>query len=76
MYFSEILKCVIFLPYLLDKHYQIHTTNTTQTFIHKFIEKGNSQQFNNYNLKIYRVYKSNFHAFDLQNVSNTFSWKR
>jgi hypothetical protein len=27
------------------------TTNTTQTFIHKFIEKGNSQQSNN-NLKV------------------------
>jgi hypothetical protein len=53
-----------------------NTTNTTQTFINKFIEKGNSQQFNNYNLKIYRVYKSNFQTFDIQNVSNTFSWKR
>jgi hypothetical protein len=39
MYFSEILKCVNVLPYLLGKHYQILTTNTTQTFIHKFIEK-------------------------------------
>jgi hypothetical protein len=52
-----------------------NTTNTTQTFINKFIEKGNSQQFNNYNLKIYRVYKSNFQTFDTQNVSNTFSLK-
>jgi hypothetical protein len=53
-----------------------NTTNKTQTFIDKFIEKGNSQQFNNYNLKIYRVYKSNFHTFDIQNVTNTVSWKR
>jgi hypothetical protein len=52
MYFSEILKCVNFLPYLLGKYVLPYTTNTTQTFIHKFIEKGNSQQFNNYNLKI------------------------
>jgi hypothetical protein len=29
------------------------TTNTIQTFIHKFMEKGNSQQSNN-NLKIYK----------------------
>jgi hypothetical protein len=29
------------------------TTNTTQTFIHTLIEKGNSQPFNN-NLKIYK----------------------
>jgi hypothetical protein len=53
-----------------------NTTNKTQTFINKFIEKGNSQQFNNYNLKIYRVYKSNFDTFDIQNVSNMVSWKR
>jgi hypothetical protein len=29
------------------------TTNNIQTFIHKFMEKGNSQQSNN-NLKIYK----------------------
>jgi hypothetical protein len=31
---------------------ELPTTNTTQTFIRKFIEKGNSQQSNN--LKIYK----------------------
>jgi hypothetical protein len=67
--------CVKVLPYLLGKYYQLHTTNTTQTFIHKFIEKGNSQQSNN--LKIYKIYKKQFsHMRYIQNVSNTFSWKR
>jgi hypothetical protein len=47
MYFSKILMCVNILPYVLGKYYQLHTTNTTQIFIHKFIEKGNSQQFKN-----------------------------
>jgi hypothetical protein len=37
------------------------TTNTIQTFIHKFMEKGNSQQSNN-NLKIY---KKKVHTFDI-----------
>jgi hypothetical protein len=49
MHFSDVLMCVNFLPYLLGKHYQL--LQTTQTFIHKFIEKGNSQQSNN-NLKM------------------------
>jgi hypothetical protein len=31
-------------------------TNTTQALIHKFMEKGNSQQSNN-NLKIYKMCK-------------------
>jgi hypothetical protein len=54
MYFSEILMCGKVLPYLLGiKYYQLHTTNTTQTFIHKFIAKCNSQQSNN-NLNIYK----------------------
>jgi hypothetical protein len=48
MYSSEILMCINVLPYLLPI-----TTNTIQTFIHKFMEKGNSQQSNN-NLKIYK----------------------
>jgi hypothetical protein len=52
MYFSEILMCVNVLPYLLGKYVLPITTNTTQIFIHKFIEKGNSQQSNN--LKIYK----------------------
>jgi hypothetical protein len=52
MYFSGILMCVNVLPYLLGKYYQLCTTNTTQTFIRTFIEKGNSQQSNN--LKIYK----------------------
>jgi hypothetical protein len=51
--------CVKVLPYLLGKYYQLHTTNTTKTFIHKFIEKGNSQQSNN-NLKMYKIYKKQF----------------
>jgi hypothetical protein len=43
------------------------TTNTIQTFIHKFMEKGNSQQSNN-NLKIYK--KTVFtHLTYIQNVS-------
>jgi hypothetical protein len=48
-------------------------TYTTQTFISKFIEKGNSQQSNN-NLKIYK--KAIFtHMTYIENVSNTFSRK-
>jgi hypothetical protein len=48
-------------------------TNTTQTFISKFIEKGNSHQSNN-NLKIYK--KAIFtHMTYIENVSNTFSRK-
>jgi hypothetical protein len=45
MYFSEILMCVNVLPYLLGKYYQL-LQNTTQTCVHKFIQKGNSQQSN------------------------------
>jgi hypothetical protein len=41
-YFSEVLMCVNVLPYLLGKYVLPITTNTSQTFIHKFIEKGNS----------------------------------
>jgi hypothetical protein len=52
MYFSKILinvcKCfALFIRQMLPI-----TTNTTETFIHKFIGKGNSQQSNN--LKIYK----------------------
>jgi hypothetical protein len=50
MYSSEILMCINVLPYLLGKYCQLLQT---QTFIHKFMEKGNSQQSNN-NLKIYK----------------------
>jgi hypothetical protein len=53
MYSSEILMCINVLPYLLGKYILPITTNTIQTFIHKFMEKGNSQQSNN-NLKIYK----------------------
>jgi hypothetical protein len=45
--------CVNFLPYLLGKYILPITTNTTQTFLNKFIEKGNSQQSSN-NLNIYK----------------------
>jgi hypothetical protein len=41
------------LIHLLGKYYYQFITNTTQTFIHKFLEKGNSEQSNN-NLKIYK----------------------
>jgi hypothetical protein len=44
MYSSEILMCINVLPYLLVLPI---TTNTIQIFIHKFMEKGNSQQFKN-----------------------------
>jgi hypothetical protein len=53
MYFSEILMSVNVLPYLHIRQLLSITTNTTQTFIHTLIEKGNSQPFNN-NLKIYK----------------------
>jgi hypothetical protein len=49
--------CVNVLPYLLGKYYLPITTitNATQTFIRKFIKKGNSQQsIRNDNLKIYK----------------------
>jgi hypothetical protein len=53
MYSSEFLMCINVLLYLLGMYYQLCTTNTIQAFIHKFMEKGNSQQSNN-NLKIYK----------------------
>jgi hypothetical protein len=54
LYSSEILMCINVLPYLLLIRQVLPiTTNTIQTFIHKFMEKGNSQQSNN-NLKIYK----------------------
>jgi hypothetical protein len=40
--------------FLNDRSVLPITTNTIQTFIHKFMEKGNSQQSNN-NLKIYKM---------------------
>jgi hypothetical protein len=68
MYFSDFKVCNFFALFI--RQALPITTNTTQTFIHKSIEKGN------YNLKIYRVYKSNFHTFDIQNINNMFSWKQ
>jgi hypothetical protein len=62
MYSSEILMCINVLPYLLGKYLLPITTNTIQTFIHKFMEKGISQQSNN-NLKIYK--KNSVHTFDI-----------
>jgi hypothetical protein len=47
MYSAEILMCIKVLPYLLGKYILPITTNTIQTFIHKFMEKGNFQQSNN-----------------------------
>jgi hypothetical protein len=38
---------------LFIRHVLPITTNTIQAFIHKFMEKGNSQQSNN-NLKMYK----------------------
>jgi hypothetical protein len=52
-----VCKCFALLPYLLGKYYLPITTitNATQTFIRKFIEKGNSQQSTrNNNLNIYK----------------------
>jgi hypothetical protein len=51
MYSSEILMCINVLPFI--RQVLPITTNTIQTFIHKFMEKGNSQPSNN-NLKIYK----------------------
>jgi hypothetical protein len=45
--------CINVLLYLLGMYLLPITTNTIQAFIHKFMEKGNSQQSNN-NLKIYK----------------------
>jgi hypothetical protein len=59
---------------LLGKYVLPITTNTIQTFIHKFMEKGNSQQSNN-NLKIYKITVFT-HLTYIQNVSNTFPWKQ
>jgi hypothetical protein len=50
MDFSEIFNVCKFFALFIRQALPI-TTNTT--FIHKFIEKGNSQQSNN-NLKIYK----------------------
>jgi hypothetical protein len=63
--------CINVLPFI--RQVLPITANTIQTFIHKFMEKGNSQQSNN-NLKIYK--KLFTHLTYIQNVSNTFSWKR
>jgi hypothetical protein len=52
MDFSEIFNVCKFFALFIRQALPI-TTNTTQTFIHIFIEKGNSQQSNN-NLKIYK----------------------
>jgi hypothetical protein len=73
MYFN-VYKCFALFITLLGKYLLPITTNTVQTFIHKFMEKSNSQQSNN-NLKIYK--KTVFtHLTYIQNVSNMFSWKR
>jgi hypothetical protein len=50
--FQRFLMCLKFFALFIRQALPI-TTNTTQTFIHKFIEKGNSQQSDN-NLKIYK----------------------
>jgi hypothetical protein len=58
----NVYKCFALFITLLGKYLLPITTNTVQTFIHKFMEKGNSQQSNN-NLKIYK--KNSLHTFDI-----------
>jgi hypothetical protein len=41
--FRDFIVCKCFALFI--RHALPLTTNTTQIFIHKFIEKGNSQQF-------------------------------
>jgi hypothetical protein len=58
---AEFLMCINVLLYLLGMYLLPITTNTIQAFIHKFMEKGNSQQSNN---KL-KIVKNSVHTFDI-----------
>jgi hypothetical protein len=63
MYSSEILMCTYkcFALFIRQVRVLPITTNTIQSFIHKFMEKGNSQQSNH----LKKIIKNSVHTFDI-----------